>query len=69
MRARSAAAGTPCAPASVGSVHSWELVTAVDGPGTRLTVFLSGCALRCLYCQNPDTWRLPDGRPTDRWTS
>jgi pyruvate formate lyase activating enzyme len=48
----------------LGSVHSWELVTAVDGPGTRLTYFLSGCALRCLYCQNPDTWRLPDGRPT-----
>jgi len=48
----------------LGSVHSWELVTAVDGPGTRLTYFLSGCALRCLYCQNPDTWRLPDGIPT-----
>jgi pyruvate formate lyase activating enzyme len=49
---------------TLGSVHSWELVTAVDGPGTRLTYFLSGCALRCLYCQNPDTWRLPDGMPT-----
>lgn len=49
---------------ALGSVHSWELVTAVDGPGTRLTYFLSGCALRCLYCQNPDTWRLPDGVPT-----
>jgi pyruvate formate lyase activating enzyme len=48
----------------LGSVHSWELVTSVDGPGTRLTYFLSGCALRCLYCQNPDTWRLPDGLPT-----
>lgn len=49
---------------TLGSVHSWELVTAVDGPGTRLTYFLSGCALRCLYCQNPDTWKLPDGMPT-----
>ncbi|WP_354529572.1 pyruvate formate-lyase-activating protein [Nakamurella sp. UYEF19] len=48
----------------IGSVHSWELVTAVDGPGTRLTYFLSGCALRCQYCQNPDTWKLPDGKPT-----
>jgi pyruvate formate lyase activating enzyme len=48
----------------LGTVHSWELVTSVDGPGTRLTYFLSGCALRCLYCQNPDTWRLPDGLPT-----
>jgi pyruvate formate lyase activating enzyme len=47
----------------LGSVHSWELVTAVDGPGTRLTVFLSGCPLRCLYCQNPDTLRMRDGEP------
>ena len=48
----------------VGMVHSWELVTAVDGPGTRMTLFLSGCPLRCQYCQNPDTWRLRDGVPT-----
>ncbi len=49
---------------TVGRVHSWELVTGVDGPGTRLTVFLSGCVLRCQYCHNPDTWRLSDGRLT-----
>ena len=47
----------------VGSMHSWELVTAVDGPGTRLTVFLAGCPLRCLYCHNPDTLRMRDGEP------
>lgn len=47
-----------------GSVHSWELVTAVDGPGTRLTVFLSGCPLRCLYCHNPDTIAMRDGEAT-----
>jgi pyruvate formate lyase activating enzyme len=45
----------------IGAVHSWELVTAVDGPGTRLTLFLAGCPLRCLYCQNPDTWWLRNG--------
>ncbi len=45
----------------VGRVHSWELVTAVDGPGTRMTLFLSGCLLRCQYCHNPDTWALRDG--------
>lgn len=44
-----------------GSVHSWELATAVDGPGTRLTIFLAGCALRCLYCHNPDTWTMRSG--------
>lgn len=48
---------------ALGSVHSWELVTAVDGPGTRLTVFLSGCPLRCLYCHNPDTLAMKDGEP------
>lgn len=47
----------------LGAVHSWELVTAVDGPGSRLTVFLSGCPLRCLYCHNPDTLAMRDGEP------
>lgn len=45
----------------LGSVHSWELVTAVDGPGTRLTLFLAGCVLRCKFCHNPDTWKMRDG--------
>lgn len=48
-----------------GSIHSWELVTAVDGPGTRMTVFLSGCPLRCLYCHNPETRYASWGTPTD----
>lgn len=52
------------APGQSGSVHSWELVTAVDGPGTRLTYFLAGCPLRCLYCQNPDTWQMRRGTRT-----
>lgn len=46
------------------SVHSWELVTAVDGPGTRMTLFLAGCPLRCQYCHNPDTMRMKDGKVT-----
>lgn len=45
----------------VGSIHSWELVTAVDGPGTRMTTFFSGCPLRCVYCHNPDTLHMRDG--------
>lgn len=45
----------------VASVHSWELVTAVDGPGTRMTLFLSGCPLRCHYCHNPDTMQMNEG--------
>jgi pyruvate formate lyase activating enzyme len=46
----------PAPPPRTGRVHSWDLSTGVDGPGTRLVVFLSGCPLRCLYCHNPDTW-------------
>lgn len=42
-------------------VHSWELVTAVDGPGTRMTMFMAGCPLRCLYCHNPDTMQMKKG--------
>lgn len=42
-------------------VHSWELVTAVDGPGTRMTMFLTGCPLRCQYCHNPDTMEMRTG--------
>lgn len=45
----------------IGSIHSWELVTAVDGPGTRMTTFFSGCPLRCVYCHNPDTLKMRDG--------
>ena len=47
----------------LGSVHSWELVTSVDGPGTRMTVFMAGCELRCQYCHNPDTWFTAKGQP------
>ncbi|MFD9903615.1 pyruvate formate-lyase-activating protein [Streptomyces sp. NPDC059063] len=47
-----------------GRVHSWDLSTGVDGPGTRFVLFVSGCPLRCLYCANPDTWHLRDGRLT-----
>lgn len=45
----------------IGSIHSWETVTAVDGPGTRITVFFAGCPLRCLYCHNPDTLKMREG--------
>ncbi|MFI6639362.1 pyruvate formate-lyase-activating protein [Streptomyces sp. NPDC050504] len=61
-----ATAATPAAAAthrpSSGTVHSWDLSTGVDGPGTRFVTFLSGCPLACLYCHNPDTMRMRNGR-------
>lgn len=50
---------------TLGSIHSWELVTAVDGPGTRMTIFFAGCPLRCLYCHNPDTLAMKNGEPIE----
>ncbi|WP_433716834.1 pyruvate formate-lyase-activating protein [Actinoplanes sp. CA-051413] len=47
-----------------GSVHSFDVSTGVDGPGTRFVAFLAGCPLRCQYCHSPDTWFQRNGRPT-----
>lgn len=44
-----------------GYAHSYETGSSVDGPGIRITLFLSGCPLRCQYCHNPDTWKLKHG--------
>ena len=47
-----------------GSVHSFDVSTGVDGPGTRFVAFLAGCPLRCLYCHSPDTQFRRYGKPT-----
>lgn len=50
--------------ADSGYVHSYETAGTLDGPGLRYVIFLTGCPLRCLYCHNPDTQRLKNGKLT-----
>jgi pyruvate formate lyase activating enzyme len=40
----------------IGKIHSIDTFGTLDGPGIRTVVFMQGCALRCQYCHNPDTW-------------
>jgi pyruvate formate lyase activating enzyme len=52
----------PAAATGSGFLHSVETAGAVDGPGVRFIFFTAGCLFRCLYCHNPDTWKLHHGR-------
>lgn len=46
------------------SVNQIETFGLVDGPGIRTVIFLNGCRLRCLYCHNPEMWRMGDANYT-----
>jgi len=58
LEAELAAEGDP----EIGYYHSYEITGSVNGPGVRFTLYLSGCPLRCQYCQNPDMWTMQNGR-------
>lgn len=47
-----------------GSIDSVETMGLVDGPGIRYVVFLQGCKLRCLFCHNPETWKMEEKNTT-----
>jgi pyruvate formate lyase activating enzyme len=46
-----------------GFVHSFTTGSTLDGPGVRIVAWLTGCQFKCLYCHNPDTWKMTNGIP------
>ena len=40
------------------SIASMETFSVVDGPGIRTTIFFNGCNLRCIYCHNPEMFKM-----------
>ncbi|MEQ5126009.1 anaerobic ribonucleoside-triphosphate reductase-activating protein [Providencia zhijiangensis] len=43
--------------------HQYYPVDVVNGPGTRCTLFVSGCVHQCRGCYNQSTWRVDSGIP------
>ncbi|MFL5342109.1 MAG: pyruvate formate-lyase-activating protein [Gemmataceae bacterium] len=46
-----------------GFIHSFQTGSGVDGPGVRIVAWLSGCEFKCVFCHNPDTWKITNGMP------
>ncbi|MBC8948964.1 anaerobic ribonucleoside-triphosphate reductase-activating protein [Xenorhabdus sp. TS4] len=43
--------------------HQYYPLDVVNGPGTRCTLFVSGCLHQCRGCYNQSTWRIDSGQP------
>ncbi|MFG0771420.1 anaerobic ribonucleoside-triphosphate reductase-activating protein [Vibrio plantisponsor] len=43
--------------------HQYHPIDVVNGPGTRSTLFVSGCEHNCKGCYNQSTWSLRSGHP------
>lgn len=43
--------------------HQYYPIDVINGPGTRCTLFVSGCIHQCRGCYNQSTWRLDSGNP------
>ncbi|CCN81537.1 anaerobic ribonucleotide reductase-activating protein [Vibrio nigripulchritudo ATCC 27043] len=43
--------------------HQYHPIDVVNGPGTRCTLFVSGCVHQCRGCYNKSTWSLCSGHP------
>ncbi|MDW6004518.1 anaerobic ribonucleoside-triphosphate reductase-activating protein [Vibrio mangrovi] len=43
--------------------HKYHPIDVVNGPGTRCTLFVSGCEHHCKGCYNQSTWSLRSGFP------
>ena len=41
--------------------HHYYPIDVINGPGTRCTLFVSGCEHQCKGCYNQSTWRLDSG--------
>ncbi len=46
--------------------HQYFPIDVVNGPGTRATLFVSGCEHQCKGCYNQSTWRVDSGHLFDK---
>ena len=43
--------------------HSIDNFSIANGPGVRVSLYVSGCSHHCKNCFNPETWAFDSGQP------